>query len=133
MAKHSVHISDKAEAIIGFLSGETFHGSKNYSGSINSGLILLDALMCQAKPELTEDQWSILYNTYAGCEIDFNMPVNLSQDVVDNLGICDAEEGSELAYLLQKLDSFSVCEQVAIKWCVKQFWQDGEYQKCDTK
>lgn len=129
MSKHSVYISEPVEEIIGFLSDESFHGKKNYSGSINTGLSVLDQLMKKSKPKLTDQEWHILYNTYAGCAIEFNMPVRIASDVMDDAGVYDITKmDSTTANLIEKVAGMSSFEQVAILWEVKRFWQTGQYE-----
>ena len=123
MAKHSVYISEKSEKVISFLSDEKFHGRKNYSGSINLGLNLLDQLM-KDKPELSEQEWSVIYNTYAGSAIEFDLPIRIPSDIMDNLGVYDVSKmDEETAGLIEKTSRMSQFEQVSVLWAVKQFWQ----------
>ncbi len=129
MSKRSVYLSEKAEGIISLLSDEAFHGSKNYSGSINAGLVLLEELMQKSKPELSENEWAILYNTYAGCAVEINLPIRLAADVMDNLGVYDITKmDQETAGLIGKLSTMSQCEQAAILWQVKAFWGEDNGQ-----
>lgn len=120
MSKRSVYLSEPVEKIISLLSNESFHVSRNYSGSINAGLVLLEQLMQKTKPDLSEGEWGILYNTYAGCAMEFNLPLRLASDVMDNLGVHDVTKMErEEAGLVAKLSTMPQCEQAAVLWQVK--------------
>lgn len=124
MSKRSVYLSEQTEAIIGFLSDEKMNNGKNYSGSINAGLVLLNQLLEKSKPGLTDAEWSIIYNTYAGCVVEFNLPIRIASDIMDNLGIYDMSKmDKEAAALIEKASKLNQCEQAAILWQVKRFWK----------
>jgi hypothetical protein len=124
MAKRSVHISEKTEALIGFLSDEKRTGGKNYSGSINAGLLMLEKLMIQSKPEFSEDEWVYLCNVYSGCAVEFTMPIRIASDIMDDVGTYDLTKIDTVGRgLIEKISLMSQCEQVAILWEIKNRWQ----------
>lgn len=124
MSKRSVYLSEQTEAIIGFLSDEKLNNGKNYSGSINTGLLLLNKLLEKSKPDLTDNEWSKIYNTYAGCVVEFNLPIRVASDIMDNLGVYDLGKlDQDTAGLIQKVSEMTQCQQAAILWQVKEFWQ----------
>lgn len=125
MAKRSVHISEKTESVIGFMSDEKTNGSKNYSGSINSGLLMLEQLMIQSKPELSQDEWVYLANVYSGCLIELGTtPIRIASDIMDDLGIYDISAIDDIGRgLIQKISPMSQCQQAAILWEIKRMWQ----------
>lgn len=124
MSKRSVHISEKTEALIGFLSDEKRTGGKNYSGSINASLLLLEQLMIQSKPEFSEDEWVYLCNVYSGCAVEFTMPIRIASDIMDDAGTYDLTKIDTVGRgLIEKISLMSQCEQVAILWEIKNRWQ----------
>lgn len=123
MATRSVHLSEKTEALIGFLSDEKRNGGKNYSDSINGGLSLLEQLMLQSRPNFSEEEWVYLCNVYSGCLIEFIMPISITSDIMDDLGIYDLAEIDGIGcVLIEKISTMSQCEKVAILWEVKMRW-----------
>lgn len=124
MSKRSVYLSERTEEVIGFLSDEKLNNKKNYSGSINAGLVLLNQLMEQSKPDLTDSEWSIIYNTYAGCVLEFNLPIRIASDIMDSLGVYDIGKlDHDTARLVEKTSEMTQCQQVAVLWQAKRFWQ----------
>lgn len=124
MAKRSVHLSEKTEALIGFLSDEKRTGGKNYSGSINAGLLMLEQLMLKSKPYFSEEEWVYLCSAYSARIIDLTMPVNIVRDIMDTLDCYDLSEIDDTGRLLiDKIRSMSQCQQTAILWEIKKRWQ----------
>lgn len=124
MAKRSVHISEKTEALIGFLSDENRNGGKNYSGSINAGLLLLESLMIQSKPSFLEDEWVYLCNVYSGCAVEFTMPIRVASDIMDDAGTYDLASIDPIGReLIEKISTMSQYQQAAILWEIKKRWQ----------
>lgn len=124
MAKRSVHLSEKTEALIGFLSDENRNGSKNYSGSINAGLLLLESLMNQSRPNFSEEEWVCLCNVYSGCVVEFTMPIRIASDIMDDAGTYDLTKIESVGReLIEKISTMSQCEQAAILWEIKKRWQ----------
>lgn len=123
MAKRSVHLSEKTEALIGFLSDENRNGSKNYSGSINAGLLMLEALMTQSKPNFSEEEWVYLCNVYSGCAVEFTMPIRIASDIMDDAGTYDLTKIDSIGRgLIEKISIMSQCQQAAILWEIKKRW-----------
>lgn len=124
MAKRSVHINEKTEALIGFLSDENRNGGKNYSGSINAGLLMLEALMVQSKPDLSEEDWIYLCNVYAGCVVEFTMPIRIAGDIMDDAGTYDLTKIESVGRgLIEKISTMSQCQQAAILWEIRKRYQ----------
>lgn len=126
MAKRSIHISEKTEALIGFLSDENRNGRKNYSGSINAGLLMLEALMAQSKPEFSEEEWVYLCKVY--CAVEFMMPIRIASDIMDDVGIYDISKIDAVGRsLIEKISTMSQCQQAAILWEIKKRLQLQSY------
>jgi len=122
MVKKSIYISKKADKIISFLSDEQITKKRNYSRSINEGLILLDYLMEQSKPTLFKGDWLTLYDVYAGREVSLSPPLTLVSDVRDYLKPSILYEmNCRNLELIKSLKTMHPCRQIAILWHVKKY------------
>ena len=121
--KKSVMLSDHTVAIMQSMTDKRDQGSKiAWSNLINRSLVVNDYLARVSLPDLTDDEWTVILNAYAGCVGSIeNPPFRVASDLMDDQGLVDVEQHSN-PDLVKRIHSMSQSEQFAILVFVEKFW-----------
>lgn len=93
-----------------------------WSKLVNRGIITGDWLYRQSLPDLTDAEWQVILNAYAGtCETLDNHPYRIASDLMDDLGIIDVDQHPQ-PELLRRLHGMNQAEQFAVLVFVERFW-----------
>lgn len=120
--KKSVFLSDSA-VNWAEVTTATLGENPKWSEAINAAIDQLRSLIKSAMPDLTQDEWVIIANTYTGCYMPAHRnPVKIASDVMDNLGVIDINKlDVETRGLVEKLYNMSQLEQMAVMYVVQVF------------
>ena len=130
--KKSIMLSDETLAAI---ESRKVKGADDvlWSQSVNSCFEKTEWVIKHALPELTGDEWQMLFNVYAGCWLnDFMPPYRIASDMMDDAGAISLDElNDDYAALVKKVHGFSQVEQFAITEVIQKFWC-GEWNDYKT-
>jgi len=98
---------------------------EKWSAPINAAISHFSQLLKNALPDLSDDEWKIILNTYAGCDMPAyrKHPLSIAKDIMDDLGVIDinALSNDHLRVVL-KLHDLSQIQQLAILYVAQIFW-----------
>ena len=120
--KKSVMLSSETTAYI--LARNKDENEISWSESLNEGFKILKFISQQALPELSQEEWTIILNTYAGSTVDnVRFPLRIASDIMDDLGVIDPSLlKKEIKATVEKVYEFNQIEQFAIMDFVRKFW-----------
>lgn len=122
--KKSVMFSDQTVAYIKARTRE--ENEISWSQALNEGFKALAWLTKQSLPELSDYEWQMLMNVYAGRIIKFTPPFRIASDMMDDRGEISIEtlEKVDQAYtmLVRKMHGLSQIEQFAVLDFIQKFW-----------
>ena len=81
----------------------------------------------QSLPQLTDQQWELLLNVYAGSEISsYPPPYRVASDIMDHCGVLDLSGlDAATAETVRQIHGMSQAQQLAILDTVQRFWAAG--------
>lgn len=121
MAKKSIHLSKSADQYIADRTQQ--NESRNYSAHINNALEQLAHLAQAEKPNLTQAEWTELYNVYAGSDLTrLALPFDIADDLRTHYGALP----QNLTALYDKLAAMPQAQQFAVIDKVRVYWASGE-------
>jgi len=95
-----------------------------WSEGINATFEQFRYLIKTSLPELSQEEWQIILNTYAGSYFPAHgVPARIASDIMDDLGVISIDAlDPELADLVKKMHGLSQPEQLAVLYFVQIFW-----------
>ena len=130
--KKSVYLSDETKQYIE-ARNSPHNDSVAWSDGINRSVSALNWLGRELLPELSEKEWNVILNVYTGSLVDFNYPLRIASDMMDNVGVIDLNEIADEYYreLVIKTHSFSQPEQWAVMDFVLYYWSNDWSESAD--
>lgn len=130
--KKSVFLSDQTARWVGATTTQHSDGvsGPRWSESINATCEHFRHVLCSAMPELTQDEWQILLNIYAGSYSPaHDAPARIASDMMDNVGAISIDKLDDAEYkaLVIKMHKTSQVEQLAVLYFIQIFWS-GDWQ-----
>lgn len=119
--KKSVMFSDQA---VTYITARTRDQNDiAWSQSVNRTFEAVEWLSRYLLPELNQQEWELILNTYAGCITDFHRPLRIASDMMDNFGEVDINDLSpEIAGVVRKCHALSQPQQFAVMDFINVFW-----------
>jgi len=98
---------------------------KNWSDIINRAIVIDDHISKNNLPELTNNEWGQILNSFLADSIKFQLPpFNLASDLLNGMGIYN-ENAHPNSSLIHRLNKMSQAEQYAILVFIEKFrWTD---------
>jgi len=100
------------------------HDGPKWSEAINATFEQFRFLMRESLPDLSQDEWTIILNVYAGCYFPAHgVPARIASDMMDNVGAVSVEDLTpDYAALVRKVHALSQPQQLAVLYFVQIFW-----------
>jgi hypothetical protein len=93
-----------------------------WSNLVNRAIVVNDYMARTHLPELTDGEWQVVLNCYAGtCGSIEHPPYRIASDMMDDLGLINVEDHPS-ADLVKRIHAMSQVEQFAILSFVEKFW-----------
>lgn len=122
MARKSIYFNEFSE---NFVAERTAQGeTANYSANVNAAFEMLAHLAQSSTPTLSVEEWTELYNIYAGSDLTrCVLPLNLAKDLLDNYGATLPRDLPDNCIpLVERLADMTQVEQFSIIDNVRVFW-----------
>lgn len=122
MARKSIYFNEFSE---NFVAERTAQGeTANYSANVNAAFEMLAHLAQSSTPTLSAEEWTELYNIYAGSDLTrCVLPLNLAKDLLDNYGATLPRDLPDNCIpLVERLADMTQVEQFSIIDNVRVFW-----------
>ena len=99
-----------------------------WSPSVNSMFNQVRWILSQELPDLKNEEWQVIFNTYVGIALGgFHPPFRIASDVMDNNGEVDINNlDDKIANTIKKVHKLSQVQQWAIMDMVQKFWSRGD-------
>ena len=105
----------------------------HWSESINATFEQMRYLLRGALPDLSQDEWQIILNTYAGSYFPAHgVPARIASDIMDSIGEVSLDNvETHYRALVEKVHAMSQLEQLATLYFVQIFWSEKRANNFD--
>lgn len=123
--KKSVMITDQAHEIMKLRTDKRNpDNSIAWSNQVNRALILNDYLFRVSLPDLTDGEWQVILNAYAGTVGTLeHPPFRVASDLMDDLGLINVEDHPN-PDLVKRIHNMTEVERFAILQFAEIFWNN---------